>query len=56
MSYDFREEDGGTNFVYSNEYHLPGGPLGAMAGPAVKRVTGKEVDKTLENLKKLLKS
>jgi carbon monoxide dehydrogenase subunit G len=56
VGYEFREEDGGTNFVYVNEYHLPGGPLGAMAGPAVKRVTRKEVDKTLNNLKKLLES
>ena len=54
VSYEFEEEDGGTNFVYANEYHLPGGPLGAMAGSAVKRVTGKEVDKTLEKLKKLV--
>jgi carbon monoxide dehydrogenase subunit G len=54
VTYEFQEEDGGTNFVYANEYHLPGGPLGAMAGPAVKRVTAKEVDKTLENLKNLV--
>jgi carbon monoxide dehydrogenase subunit G len=54
VTYSFDEEEGGTNFVYCNEYHLPGGPLGAMAGPAVKRVTGREVDKTLENLKQLL--
>jgi carbon monoxide dehydrogenase subunit G len=56
VTYEFQEEDGGTNFVYANEYHLPGGPLGALAGPAVKRVTGKEVDRTLENLKKLVES
>lgn len=51
--YEFREENGGTDFYYANEYHLPGGPLGSMAGPAVRRVTTKEVDKTLEKLKKL---
>jgi carbon monoxide dehydrogenase subunit G len=54
VSYEFREEDGGTNFVYANEYHLPGGPLGSLAGPAVKRITGKEVDKTLNTLKDLV--
>jgi carbon monoxide dehydrogenase subunit G len=54
VSYEFEEEDGGTNFIYANEYHLPGGPLGAMAGSAVKRVTGKEVTKTLERLKQLI--
>jgi carbon monoxide dehydrogenase subunit G len=54
VSYEFREEDGGTTFVYANEYHLPGGPLGSLAGPAVKRVTTKEIDKTLNNLKELV--
>lgn len=54
VGYEFQEEDGGTNFVYANEYHLPGGPLGTLASPAVKRVTGKEVDKTLDKLKKLI--
>ncbi len=56
VTYDFEEEDGGTNFVYCNEYHLPGGPLGAVAGSAVKRATSKEVDNTLDNLKKLVES
>ena len=44
----------GTRFSYLNEYSLPGGPLGNMAGPMVKRVTGGEVDKTLQKLKELL--
>jgi len=56
VSYEFQAEDGGTNFVYANEYHLPGGPLGAMAGSAVKRVTGKEIDKTLNTLKHLVEN
>jgi carbon monoxide dehydrogenase subunit G len=54
VSYELEEEDGGTNFVYANEFHLPGGPLGALAGSAVRRVTTKEVDKTLNNLKELV--
>ena len=54
VSYEFREEDGGTTFVYANEYHLPGGVLGRMAGPAVRRVTAKELDKSLVRLKELL--
>jgi len=54
VGYEFREEDGGTTFLYANEYHLPGGPLGAMAGGAVRRITGKEIDKTLERLKRLV--
>ena len=40
-----RAETGtGTRFSYINEYSLPGGPLGNMAGPMVRRVTGKELD------------
>ena len=34
----------GTHFTYINAYALPGGPLGNMAGPAVRRVTTGEVD------------
>ncbi len=49
--YEFEAKDGGTCFNYMNEYNLPGGPLGRMAGPAVRRVTGRELDKSLKNLK-----
>jgi carbon monoxide dehydrogenase subunit G len=52
--YGFEQNGEGTRFSYSNEYDLPGGVLGRMAGGAVKRVTTKEVDATLERLKKLL--
>ena len=44
----------GTHFTYSNEYELPGGPLGRMAGPMVTRVTGGELRKSLKTLKSLL--
>ena len=54
--YEFSENGGGTDFSYSNEYDLPGGPAGKMAGPAVKRVTGKEVDKSLEQLKEFVET
>ena len=46
--------DTGTHFSYVNEYSLPGGPLGNMAGPVVRRVTTGEVDRTLQKLKELL--
>jgi len=46
--------DKGTHFSYVNEYSLPGGPLGNMAGPVVRRVTTGEVDSTLQKLKELL--
>lgn len=52
--YEFEHKDGGTCFSYLNQYDLPGGPLGRMAGPAVKRVTGGELDKSLRKLKKLV--
>ena len=52
--YEFEAKDGGTCFNYLNEYNLPGGAVGRMAGPAVKRVTGGELNKSLENLKRLV--
>ncbi len=52
--YDFTESDGVTHFTYSNEYDLPGGALGKMAGPAVRKVTGKELDTSLKNLQSLV--
>lgn len=44
----------GTRFSYTNEFSLPGGPLGSMAGPVVRRVTAGELDATLQKLKVLL--
>ncbi|MDQ3721340.1 MAG: SRPBCC family protein [Actinomycetota bacterium] len=52
--YEFEGKDDGTWFSYLNQYDLPGGPLGRMAGPAVKRMTGGEIDASLQNLKKLV--
>jgi carbon monoxide dehydrogenase subunit G len=53
--YEFEPNGGGgTHFSYVNEYELPGGPLGRMAGGAVKRVTARELDETLRRLKRLV--
>ncbi len=52
--YEFSESNGVTHFTYMNEYNLPGGPLGKMAGPAVRKVTGKELDASLENLRSIV--
>jgi carbon monoxide dehydrogenase subunit G len=52
--YEFEANGKGTRFSYCNEYDLPGGVLGRMAGGAVGRVTGKEVDATLERLRQLV--
>ncbi len=46
--------EGGTRFAYVNEYDLPGGPLGKLAGRTVSRVTAGELDKSLARLKALL--
>jgi uncharacterized membrane protein len=54
VEYRFDSNDGGTDFSYMNEYDLPGGPLGRVAGHAVSRVTQKEVDGSLQRLKQLV--
>jgi uncharacterized protein YndB with AHSA1/START domain len=48
--------NGGTRFSYVNEYDLPGGPLGRIAGRALVAASGTEADHTLERLKKLVES
>ena len=53
--YDMSDtKDGVTHFSYVNEYDLPGGALGRMAGPAVRKVTGKELDTSLQNLQRIV--
>ena len=51
---DLTPSEKGTRFSYTNEFSLPGGPLGSMAGPVVRRVTAGELDATLQKLKALL--
>lgn len=45
---------GGTCFSYLNQYQLPGGPVGKLAGRAVVKASGREADRTLERLKALV--
>jgi uncharacterized protein YndB with AHSA1/START domain len=45
--------DGGTRFSYMNEYGLPGGLAGRLAGRAVVKASGGEADRSLERLKAL---
>ena len=52
--YEFGADGDATTFFYANEYDLPGGPLGRMAGPMVKRVTAGELDESLKRLKALV--
>lgn len=46
--------DGGTRFTYTNEFALPGGPLGRVAGPVVRRVTAGELERSLDRLRTLV--
>ena len=46
----------GCTFSYTNEYDLPGGPVGKVAGKAVIGASGGEADKSLERLKRLVEN
>jgi uncharacterized protein YndB with AHSA1/START domain len=52
--YTLERNADGTTFFYSNEYKLPGGPLGAAVGRGLRRAGGREADRTLERLKNLI--
>jgi carbon monoxide dehydrogenase subunit G len=54
VTYDLAANNGGTDFTYTNEYDLPGGPVGRLAGRAVIGASEAEADKTLERLKRLI--
>jgi uncharacterized membrane protein len=54
VEYSFDEDGQATRFSYMNQYDLPGGPLGRVAGHAVSRVTEKELDGSLQRLKSLV--
>jgi carbon monoxide dehydrogenase subunit G len=48
--------DGRTRFSYMNEYGLPGGVAGRLAGRAIRVASGREADRTLKRLKKLVEA
>ncbi len=52
--YEFAPDGNGTHFSYLNEYDLPGGVLGRLAGRSVTRVTARELDGSLRRLKALV--
>ena len=54
VEYVFAPNGKGTRFSYVNEYDLPGGPLGRVAGRAVAKVTEKELEGSLRRLKSLV--
>lgn len=54
VTYELEPVGAGTRFTYLNEFALPGGPLGRVAEPVVKRVTAGELDRSLDRLKALV--
>ena len=54
VAYELEPTETGTRFAYANEYELPGGRLGVLAGRAVAGRAAKETEQTLERLKALL--
>jgi carbon monoxide dehydrogenase subunit G len=54
VTYGLEPIAGGTHFSYTNEFSLPGGVLGRVAGPVVRTVTAGELDRSLERLKALV--
>jgi uncharacterized protein YndB with AHSA1/START domain len=55
--YQLEAEDGGTRFDYENEFALPGGALGKVAGGLLSAAPGKrEARKTLDRLRTLLEA
>jgi uncharacterized protein YndB with AHSA1/START domain len=56
-TYEIRANGGdGCTFVYINEYDLPGGPVGKLAGSAIVGASGSEADRSLKRLKKLIEN
>ena len=53
-TYELSADGDGTRFSYCNEYGLPGGPAGRLAGRAIAAASGREADRTLKRLKKLV--
>lgn len=54
--YELARNNGGCTFSYTNEYDLPGGPAGKLAGRAIIAASGGEADKSLKRLKKFVES
>ncbi len=57
ISYDLAERDGLTVFDYENEFELPAGKVGKLAGKAFNAVSGeREAKRSLKELKELLEN
>ena len=57
ISYDLSEHDGKTRFDYENEFELPAGKVGKLAGRAFNAMSGdREAKRSLARLKELLEN
>lgn len=55
ITYDLSEHEGITRFDYENEFELPAGKVGKLAGRAFNAVSGdREAERSLARLKELL--
>jgi len=55
--YELSEQDGVTTFNYQNEFELPAGKVGKLAGRAFNAMSGdREARKSLERLKELIEN
>jgi uncharacterized protein YndB with AHSA1/START domain len=53
--YDFDTDGNGkTCFSYMNEYSMPGGPLGRIAGGVLRHTSQRESEASLERLKRIV--
>lgn len=53
--YELSENGGGTRFDYKNEFDVPGGKIGKMAGRAFNATSGnREAKRSLKRLKELI--
>jgi uncharacterized membrane protein len=57
IRYELSEDQGRTTFRYTNEFHLPGGPLGSVASRMIVGATSqREANDSLSRLKALIES
>jgi carbon monoxide dehydrogenase subunit G len=57
ISYDLTESGSGTRFDYENEFEMPAGKVGKLAGRAFNAVSGdREAKRSLARLKELLEN
>ena len=52
--YELTANGDSTHFSYLNEYELPGGPAGRLAGRVLQAASGPEADRSMDKLKALI--